>query len=154
MADNRGVASMGPRKVEVQGIAYPTFELQDGPGVSPANVGALAAPRGDPEGRLDEHLRLRPAWSGRDGARGAHPRARDHRRGDRDGRVEYIKKGDLVLGPVQHRLQPLPHVQEATPGVPQRQPGPPGSAYGYVDMGGWVGGQAEYALVPYADWNL
>jgi glutathione-independent formaldehyde dehydrogenase len=29
-----------------------------------------------------------------------------------------------------------------------------GSAYGYVDMGGWVGGQAEYVLVPYADWNL
>jgi glutathione-independent formaldehyde dehydrogenase len=24
----------------------------------------------------------------------------------------------------------------------------------YVDMGGWVGGQAEYVLVPYADWNL
>ena len=33
-------------------------------------------------------------------------------------------------------------------------PDRPGSAYGYVDMGGWVGGQAEYALVPYADWNL
>jgi glutathione-independent formaldehyde dehydrogenase len=30
----------------------------------------------------------------------------------------------------------------------------PGSAYGYVDMGGWVGGQAEYVVVPYADWNL
>jgi len=29
-----------------------------------------------------------------------------------------------------------------------------GSAYGYVDMGGWVGGQAEYVMVPYADWNL
>ena len=27
-------------------------------------------------------------------------------------------------------------------------------AYGYVDMGGWVGGQAEYVLVPYADFNL
>ncbi|MGH3343187.1 MAG: zinc-binding dehydrogenase, partial [Carbonactinosporaceae bacterium] len=27
-------------------------------------------------------------------------------------------------------------------------------AYGYVDMGGWVGGQAEYVMVPYADWNL
>src|SRR4029434_3656404 len=25
---------------------------------------------------------------------------------------------------------------------------------GYVDMGGWVGGQAEYVLVPYADFNL
>jgi hypothetical protein len=23
-----------------------------------------------------------------------------------------------------------------------------------VDMGGWVGGQANYVLVPYADWNL
>jgi glutathione-independent formaldehyde dehydrogenase len=33
-------------------------------------------------------------------------------------------------------------------------PDRPGSAYGYVDMGGWVGGQAEYVAVPYADWNL
>jgi glutathione-independent formaldehyde dehydrogenase len=30
----------------------------------------------------------------------------------------------------------------------------PGGAYGYVDMGGWVGGQAEYVMVPYADFNL
>jgi len=29
-----------------------------------------------------------------------------------------------------------------------------GGAYGYVDMGGWIGGQAEYVLVPYADFNL
>ena len=33
-------------------------------------------------------------------------------------------------------------------------PSRPGGAYGYVDMGGWVGGQAEYVLVPYADFNL
>ena len=32
-------------------------------------------------------------------------------------------------------------------------PDRPGSAYGYVDMGGWVGGQANYVMVPYADWN-
>jgi len=30
----------------------------------------------------------------------------------------------------------------------------PGGAYGYVDMGGWVGGQAEYVMVPYADFQL
>jgi glutathione-independent formaldehyde dehydrogenase len=29
-----------------------------------------------------------------------------------------------------------------------------GSAYGYVDMGGWEGGQAEYVMVPFADFNL
>jgi len=33
-------------------------------------------------------------------------------------------------------------------------PSRPGGAYGYVDMGGWVGGQAEYVMCPYADWNL
>src|SRR6185436_19735181 len=33
-------------------------------------------------------------------------------------------------------------------------PARPGTAYGYVDMGGWVGGQAEYVMVPYADFNL
>ncbi|MDP3891048.1 formaldehyde dehydrogenase, glutathione-independent [Nocardioides sp.] len=29
-----------------------------------------------------------------------------------------------------------------------------GAAYGYVDMGGWVGGQAEYVMIPFADFNL
>src|SRR5699024_5459589 len=31
-------------------------------------------------------------------------------------------------------------------------PDRPGS--GYVDMGGWVGGQSEYVMVPYADFQL
>jgi len=29
-----------------------------------------------------------------------------------------------------------------------------GGAFGYVDMGGWIGGQAEYVMAPYADFNL
>ena len=33
-------------------------------------------------------------------------------------------------------------------------PARPGGAYGYVDMSGWIGGQAEYVMVPYADFNL
>src|SRR6266851_3790883 len=33
-------------------------------------------------------------------------------------------------------------------------PGRAGGAYGYVDMGGWVGGQAKFVMVPYADFNL
>ncbi|MEO7746377.1 MAG: alcohol dehydrogenase catalytic domain-containing protein, partial [Actinomycetota bacterium] len=39
MAGNRGVAYISPGKVEVQEIDYPKLELQDGPGVNPANVG-------------------------------------------------------------------------------------------------------------------
>jgi glutathione-independent formaldehyde dehydrogenase len=30
----------------------------------------------------------------------------------------------------------------------------PGGSYGYAEMGPWQGGQAEYVMVPYADFNL
>lgn len=36
----------------------------------------------------------------------------------------------------------------------ETNPARPGAAYGYVDMGGWIGGQSEYVMVPYADFNL
>ena len=39
MSGNRAVAYIEPGVVEVQDIDYPTFELRDGPGVNPANVG-------------------------------------------------------------------------------------------------------------------
>src|SRR3712207_409880 len=39
MADNRGVAYTGTGKVELHDIDYPAFEVKDGPGVHPDNVG-------------------------------------------------------------------------------------------------------------------
>ena len=38
--------------------------------------------------------------------------------------------------------------------MPYVNDGRPGGAYGYVDMGGWIGGQARFVMVPYADFNL
>ena len=69
--------------------------------------------------------------------------------------VEFIKQGDLVSAPFNIACGRCRMCKEGHTGVclnvnPER----PGSAYGYVDMGGWQGGQAEYVLVPYADWNL
>ena len=159
MAENRGVAYMGSGKVEVQDIDFPSFEFKDGPGVNPANVGRKAAARGDPEVRGDEHLRSRSAhgpWP-HDRAGGPDPRARDHRRGDRDrARTSSSSRRATCLGAVQHRLRPLPQcARSGKTGICLNvNPDRPGSAYGYVDMGGWVGGQAEYVIVPYADWNL
>ena len=77
MSGNKAVAYIEPGKVEVQTIDYPKLEVQDGPGVDPANVGPQDPARGDPEDRRDQHLRLRPAHGARphDGARGAGPRA-------------------------------------------------------------------------------
>ncbi|HWR47397.1 MAG TPA: alcohol dehydrogenase catalytic domain-containing protein [Pseudonocardiaceae bacterium] len=39
MTGNRAVAYIEPGKVEIQDIPYPKLELQDGPGVNPANIG-------------------------------------------------------------------------------------------------------------------
>jgi glutathione-independent formaldehyde dehydrogenase len=69
--------------------------------------------------------------------------------------VEFIKVGDLVSVPFNIACGRCRNCKEGKTGVCLNvNPDRPGSAYGYVDMGGWVGGQAEYALVPYADWNL
>jgi len=69
--------------------------------------------------------------------------------------VEFIKVGDIVSVPFNIACGRLPQLQGRTHRhLPGSQSRTSGAAYGYVDMGGWVGGQAEYVMVPYADWNL
>jgi glutathione-independent formaldehyde dehydrogenase len=69
--------------------------------------------------------------------------------------VEFIKKGDLVSTPFNISCGRCRNCKERNTGVCLNvNPAQPGGAYGYVDMGGWIGGQAEYVMVPYADWNL
>src|SRR4051812_2455679 len=158
MADNRGVAYMGTGKVEVQNIDYPTFELQDGPGVNPANVG-----RQLPHAAIlrvvstnicgsDQHM-VRGRTTAPTGLILGHEITGEVIEKGRD--VEYINEGDLVSVPFNIACGRCRMCKEGHTGVCLNvNPDRPGSAYGYVDMGGWVGGQAEYALVPYADWNL
>jgi glutathione-independent formaldehyde dehydrogenase len=69
--------------------------------------------------------------------------------------VETIKKGDLVSVPFNIACGRCTNCKEGKTGICLRvNPARPGAAYGYVDMGGWIGGQAEYVMVPYADFNL
>src|SRR5918992_721466 len=69
--------------------------------------------------------------------------------------VEFIQEGDLCSVPFNIACGRCRMCKTGNTGVCLNvNPDRPGSAYGYVDMGGWVGGQAEYVLVPYADWNL
>jgi glutathione-independent formaldehyde dehydrogenase len=69
--------------------------------------------------------------------------------------VEYIKKGDLVTVPFNVACGRCRTCRAQETGVCLNvNPGRAGGAFGYVDMGGWVGGQAEYVMVPYADFNL
>jgi glutathione-independent formaldehyde dehydrogenase len=69
--------------------------------------------------------------------------------------VEFIKVGDLVSVPFNIACGRCRNCKERATGICLNvNPARPGAAYGYVDMGGWVGGQAEYVMVPYADFNL
>jgi glutathione-independent formaldehyde dehydrogenase len=69
--------------------------------------------------------------------------------------VEFIDVGDVCSVPFNIACGRCRNCKEGKTGICLNvNPARPGAAYGYVDMGGWVGGQAEYVTVPYADWNL
>lgn len=69
--------------------------------------------------------------------------------------VEFIKKGDIVSVPFNIACgRCVMCRKQKTHVCLNDNPDRPGSAYGYVDMGGWVGGQSEYVMVPYADFQL
>src|SRR5437764_6708166 len=158
MPDNRGVAYMEPGKVELQDIDFPTFELKDGPGVNPANVG-----RKLPHAAILKCVSTNIGGSDQPMVRGRTTAPEGLILGheitgeviDTGPDVEFIKEGDLVSVPFNIACGRCRMCKTGNTGVCLNvNPDRPGSAYGYVDMGGWVGGQAEYVLVPYADWNL
>ncbi|WP_395825488.1 formaldehyde dehydrogenase, glutathione-independent [Archangium minus] len=69
--------------------------------------------------------------------------------------VEYLELGDLVTVPFNVACGRCRTCREQQTGVCLNvNASRPGGAYGYVDMGGWVGGQAQFVMVPYADFNL
>jgi glutathione-independent formaldehyde dehydrogenase len=158
MTGNKAVAYKAPGKVELIDIDYPTFELKDGPGVNPANVG-----RPVNHGVILKTVATNICGSDQHMVRGrttappnlvlGHEITGEVVEVGRD--VEFIKVGDLCSVPFNIACGRCRNCKERKTGICLNvNPDRPGSAYGYVDMGGWVGGQANYVLVPYADWNL
>ena len=158
MSGNKAVAYKEPGVVEVIDTPYPSFELKAGPGVNPANVG-----RKVPHGVIlrtvstnicgsDQHM-VRGRTTAPAGLVLGHEITGEVIETGPD--VEFIKVGDIVSVPFNISCGRCRNCKERKTGICLNvNPDRPGSAYGYVDMGGWVGGQAEYVLVPYADWNL
>ena len=69
--------------------------------------------------------------------------------------VEFLEVGDVVSVPFNIACGRCQNCKEGKTGICLNvNPARPGAAYGYVDMGGWIGGQAEYVMIPYADFNL
>lgn len=69
--------------------------------------------------------------------------------------VEFLAKGELVSVPFNVACGRCRTCREGHTNVCLTVNGKqPGGAHVYVDMGGWIGGQAEYVMAPYADVNL
>ncbi|GAA0476461.1 putative zinc-type alcohol dehydrogenase-like protein YycR [Paractinoplanes deccanensis] len=148
----------GPGRVEVHDIDYPTYDLKDGPGVNKANIGRKVR-----HGAIlktvttnicgsDQHM-VRGRTTAPEGLVLGHEITGEVVDVGPD--VEYVKVGDVCSVPFNIACGRCRNCKEGKTGICLNvNPDRPGSAYGYVDMGGWVGGQAEYVLVPYADWNL
>jgi glutathione-independent formaldehyde dehydrogenase len=155
---NRAVIFKGPGNVAVESVDYPGLELKDGPGVNPANVGrkvnhgAILKVVATNICGSDQHM-VRGRTTAPPGLSLGHEITGEVVEVGPD--VEFVKVGDLCSVPFNIACGRCRNCKEGKTGVCLNvNPDRPGSAYGYVDMGGWPGGQADYAMVPYADWNL
>ncbi len=148
MPTNRGVAYMGPGKVEVQSIDFPKLAL----GKRKCNHGVILKIVATNICGSDQHM-VRGRTTAPAGLVLGHEITGEVIEAGRD--VEFIKVGDLVSVPFNIACGRCRNCKEGKTGICLSvNPARPGAAYGYVDMGGWVGGQAEYVMVPYADFNL
>ncbi|MEV7339810.1 formaldehyde dehydrogenase, glutathione-independent [Streptomyces sp. NPDC093544] len=158
MSGNRAVAYLKPGAVEVRTIDHPTLELQDGPGVAPDNIGrkcrhgVILKVLASNICGSDQHM-VRGRTTAPEGLVLGHEITGEVL--ERGPDVEFIEVGDIVSVPFNIACGRCRNCKEQKTGICLNvNPARPGAAYGYVDMGGWVGGQAEYAMVPYADFNL
>jgi glutathione-independent formaldehyde dehydrogenase len=154
---NRVVVYEGPGKVSVESVDYPKLEI---PGEVADHFGM---PRKAPHAAIlklvttnicgsDQHM-VRGRTTAPEGQTLGHEITGEVVECGED--VLFVKEGDICSVPFNIACGRCRLCNEGRTGVCLHvNPARPGAAYGYVDMGGWVGGQAEYVMVPYADFNL
>ena len=146
---NRGVVYLKPGSVEVQKIDFPTFRNPAGKTIDHGVILKVVTTNicGS-----DQHM-VRGRTTAPAGMVLGHEITGEVIEKGRD--VEYLQIGDLVSVPFNVACGRCRTCRDGDTGVclhvnSERA----GGAYGYVDMGGWIGGQADYVMVPYADFNL
>lgn len=148
-SSNRGVVYLGPGKVEVQNIDDPKFENPAGKRIEHGVILKILSTNicGS-----DQHM-VRGRTTAPAGLVLGHEITGEIIEKGKD--VEFLEIGDLVSVPFNVACGRCRTCREGNTGVCLNvNPSRAGGAYGYVDMGGWVGGQAKYVMVPYADFNL
>lgn len=147
-ASNRGVVYQGPGKVTIESIAFPKLAL----GERRCDHGVILKVLTTNICGSDQHM-VRGRTTAPQGLVLGHEITGQIIECGRD--VEFLSVGDIVSVPFNIACGRCRNCKEGNTGICLNvNPARPGAAYGYVDMGGWVGGQTEYVMVPYADFNL
>jgi glutathione-independent formaldehyde dehydrogenase len=157
MSDNRVVVYKGPGTVAVEAIPYPKLEIPqevaDWRGISKAapHAAILKVVATNICGS-DQHM-VRGRTTAPVGQSLGHEITGEIVEVGND--VLFLKPGDICSVPFNIACGRCRMCDERKTGVCLNvNPARPGAAYGYVDMGGWIGGQAEYVLIPFADFQL
>ena len=149
MNPNRGVVYLERGKVEVQNIDYPKFV---DPRKKQIDHGVILRVISTNICGSDQHM-VRGRTTAKPGLVLGHEITGEVVEKGKD--VQFLKVGDLVSVPFNVACGRCRNCQEQKTGICLTvNPGRAGGAYGYVDMGDWIGGQAEFVMVPYADFNL
>lgn len=157
MSGNRVVVYDGPRQVRVAATDYPKLEIPDevaqGMGIKKqaphAAVLKLVATNicGS-----DQHM-VRGRTTAPVGQTLGHEITGEVVETGED--VLFVRPGDICSAPFNIACGRCRTCDAGQTGICLNvNPARAGAAYGYVDMGGWIGGQAEYVMVPFADFNL
>ena len=150
MTGNRCVVYMEPGKVEVHDIGFPELALPEQN--RKCEHGVILKVVSTNICGSDQHM-VRGRTTAPQGQTLGHEITGEVIEAGRD--VEFIKVGDLCSVPFNIACGRCRMCKEGKTGICLNvNPARPGAAYGYVDMGGWKGGQADYVMVPYADFNL
>ncbi|PVG80908.1 formaldehyde dehydrogenase, glutathione-independent [Nocardioides gansuensis] len=157
MADNRVVVYAGPGKVAIENTEFPKLEIPQevaqGLGIKQAAPHAVIL-------KLvttnicgsDQHM-VRGRTTAPVGQSLGHEITGEIVEIGDD--VLFHKVGDICSVPFNIACGRCRMCNEGKTGICLNvNPARAGAAYGYVDMGGWVGGQAEYVMIPFADFNL
>ena len=148
MASNRGVVYLEPGVVDIHNIDFPELALGD----RQCHHGVILKIISTNICGSDQHM-VRGRTTAPAGLVLGHEITGQVIEAGRD--VEFIDVGDIVSVPFNIACGRCRNCKEGKTGICLNvNPARPGAAYGYVDMGGWVGGQAEYVMIPYADFNL
>ena len=157
MADNRVVVYKGPGEVAVEDIEYPKLEVPE------EVASAMGMTKEAPHAAILRIVSTNICGSDQHMVRGRTTAPVGQTLGheitgevvEKGNDVQFIDIGDICSVPFNIACGRCRNCKERKTGVCLNvNPARAGSAYGYVDMGGWTGGQAEYVMVPFADFNL